>query len=239
MTNTHTDRITTILFDAGNTLAFVDLDRVGRIFGEAGFPQPREALARAEHAGRAVMYRASERDPAIRDRDRWDVYMRSMFDSIGLRDEAVATRIHDELLEVHRRENLWRAVPKDTLPALDELRTRGYRLGVISNADGRVPTLLAELGLADRFEVIIDSHLVGVEKPDPRIFALALERMGAGPAEAMYVGDFPAVDVAGARGAGLAPVLLDPLGAASDPGCPVIAALSELPLLLPARAPAR
>lgn len=238
MTSTRTDRVTTILFDAGNTLAFVDLDRVARIFAEAGVAQTPAALEGAERAGRAVMYRTSERDPSIRDRDRWEIYMRSMFEAIGLRDEGIAARIHDELLDVHRRENLWRAVPGDTLPTLDALRARGYRLGVISNADGRVPTLLRELGLADRFEVILDSHLVGVEKPDPRIFGLALDALDVPAAAAMYVGDFPAVDVAGARAAGLSPVLLDPLGVASAPDCPVIAGLGELLSLLPPRAPA-
>lgn len=238
MTSTRTDRVTTILFDAGNTLAFVDLRRVGRIFAEAGVPQTIPALESAERAGRAVMYRTSERDPGIRDRDRWEIYMGSMFRAIGVSDEAVAARIHDELLDVHRRENLWRAVPDDTLPTLDALRGRGFRLGVISNADGRVPALLRELGLADRFEVILDSHLVGVEKPDPRIFRMALDALGVPAAAAMYVGDFPAVDVAGARAAGLAPVLLDPLGAASAPDCLVIARLGELLPLLPPRSPA-
>ena len=67
-------------------------------------------------------------------------------------------------------------------------------------------------GIRDAFELVIDSQLVGVEKPDPRIFAIALERLGLPPAAALYVGDIYEVDVVGARRAGLDVILLDPLG---------------------------
>jgi len=235
LTNTRTAEITTILFDAGNTLAYVDLERVGGIFADAGAPQAADRLAEGERAARAVMYRSAEEDPAIRDRDRWEIYMAAMFREIGLSDPATARRVHDTLLEVHRRENLWRHVPDGTVPALHDLRERGYRLGVVSNADGRVPALLREIALADFFEAIVDSHLVGVEKPDPRIFAIALEEMGADPRETMYVGDFPSVDVAGAEAAGLLPVLLDPLGIHPDASCLVVRSLGELGAVLPPR----
>ena len=59
---------------------------------------------------------------------------------------------------------------------------------------------------------MIDSQLVGVEKPDPRIFAIALERLGLAPADGLYVGDIYEVDVIGARRAGLDVILLDPMG---------------------------
>ena len=238
MTNTRTADITTILFDAGNTLTFVDLSRVGRIFHEAKTPHPPEALARAERAARAVMYRTSEENPGIRDRDRWGIYMRALFDAIGLRDESTARRIHADLLEVHHRENLWRAVPPDTPSVLDELRQRGYRLGVVSNADGRVPALLSEIGPGG----VLRGHHRLASRRGGKARGAHL-RTGLGSAErgdaqhAMYVGDFPDVDVVGARRAGLAPVLLDPLGVARAMDCPVIRSLRELTTLLPAAAP--
>ena len=114
------------------------------------------------------------------------------------------------LIEVHEREHMWTRVEDSTVEALDTLRDQGYRLGVVSNADGRMPALLAQVGLADRFEFVIDSHVVGVTKPDPRIFTMAVERLGLPAAACMYVGDLYAVDVVGARRAGLRPVLLDP-----------------------------
>ncbi len=68
-------------------------------------------------------------------------------------------------------------------------------------------------------DFVVDSGAVGVEKPDPAIFRIALERAGVSAAEAMHVGDLFPVDVVGARRAGLEPVLLDPLGRYADRGC--------------------
>ncbi len=237
MTNTRFTTCTTILFDAGNTLAYVDLARVERLFEEAGVPRSPEELAAAERRARSAMYRQSEAQPDLRDRERWDTYMHTMFEEVGVRDAHAASALNDRLQEVHRNEHLWRAVPSGTHGVLGRLRDRGYRLGVVSNSDGRVPQLLEELDLARHFETIVDSHLVGVEKPDPRIFHIALEAMNVPAASAAYVGDFVAIDVVGAERAGLLPVLLDPLGIARNAPCPVIRALDDLESLLPERSP--
>ena len=84
--------------------------------------------------------------------------------------------------------------------------------GVISNSNGSVRSILEETGLAAHLDFIIDSSVVGVEKPDPRIFHLGLREAGVAPAEAAYVGDLYSVDVLGARAAGLEGILLDPGG---------------------------
>jgi HAD superfamily hydrolase (TIGR01509 family) len=99
-----------------------------------------------------------------------------------------------------------------TAEALAELRRRGFVVAVISNADGGVERLLEGAGLRQHLEFVVDSGLVGVEKPDPRIFRIALDRSGVAPQDACYVGDLYPVDVVGARQAGLEPVLMDPLG---------------------------
>ena len=82
----------------------------------------------------------------------------------------------------------------------------------ISNSNGSVRSILEETGLAAHLHFILDSSVVGVEKPDPRIFALGLREAGVTAAEAIYVGDLYSVDVLGARGAGLDGILLDPGG---------------------------
>ncbi len=78
---------------------------------------------------------------------------------------------------------------------------------MISNFDhpSHVTALLSELGLAEFFDAVIVSGAVGVEKPDPRIFSLALQQTGLRPAEVVYVGD-TAADVEGSRAAGLRPI---------------------------------
>jgi putative hydrolase of the HAD superfamily len=225
--------VRTILFDVGNTLTWLDLERAGEILAGEGHPFPPAALADAEAKGRAEMVALSGRHP---DADRWTAYVNAIFRELGLADSPALPRLRERVLRAHREEHLWRRVRPDTPEVLQRLADRGYRLGVVSNSDGRVPALLAELELAERFDAIIDSRLVGVEKPDPRIFAIALERLREEAGRAVHVGDLPAVDGEGARRAGLEAVLLDPLGLGGDADFPVIRELAELLDLLPPRA---
>lgn len=233
MRNTRMGDISTILFDAGNTLAFLHVGRVREALAEAGHPREEAALAAAEARARAVMYRRAGADPSLSDRGRWDVYVHELLAAAGVAEPAWAAA-QRAVESAHRRHNLWRRVPEGTRETLDRLAARGFRLGVVSNADGRVRGLLGELGLADRFEVIVDSHEVGFEKPDPRIFEVARAHFGEPAARCAYVGDFPQVDVVGATRAGMAPVLLDPLGLGTHLACAVIPRLGDLcDLLVP------
>src|SRR5439155_26572101 len=86
----------------------------------------------------------------------------------------------------------------------------GARAAAISNSNGSAETLLASVGLGPYLDFVVDSGEVGVEKPNPRIFELALARAGVAAAEAAYIGDFYSIDVRGAAAAGLRAVLLDP-----------------------------
>jgi putative hydrolase of the HAD superfamily len=89
----------------------------------------------------------------------------------------------------------------------------------VSNSDGTCERKLREVGLRDLFAGVVDSAVVGVEKPDPRIFAHALAASGRAPERTMHVGDFYAIDVVGARRAGLHAALLDPHGDWGDVDC--------------------
>ena len=84
-----------------------------------------------------------------------------------------------ELREYHRHDNLWEHVEPDVVPALAALRDRGLRLVVVSNANGRLKHLFDRLDLTKWFDHVLDSHEWGVEKPDPRLFQLALEQSRA------------------------------------------------------------
>jgi putative hydrolase of the HAD superfamily len=107
-------------------------------------------------------------------------------------------------------------VLRDTLRALRACRGRGLRTAVVSNFDGRLPGLLAELGIAPRFDAIVWSSDVGVAKPAAAIFAHAVGRVGVAAAETCHVGDDLATDVAGAALAGLRAVHLDRAGLDPD-----------------------
>src|SRR5207244_11352430 len=111
---------------------------------------------------------------------------------------------------------------------------RGLRLVVASNWDCSLPDVLARAGLASLLDGVVTSATVGATKPDPTLFAAALEVAGCAAAEAVHVGDSLENDVAGARAAGVAPVLLDRARGSHD-GVTTIASLSELPGVVGAR----
>ncbi len=98
--------------------------------------------------------------------------------------------------------SLWNCTNDEARQAVEALRSQGVRVGVISNADGTVQTLLDRHGWMGLFEVVIDLAVAGVQKPDSRIFEIALTRVGVKANEALYVGDLPSVDVQGANDAG-------------------------------------
>src|SRR5207244_998039 len=95
----------------------------------------------------------------------------------------------------------------DVIPALEALRAAGLRLGIVSNFEEWLERLLVHLGVTRFFEVRVISGLEGIEKPDPAIFRLAMERAGVTPAESAYVGDNPELDVEPAAAAGMSAIL--------------------------------
>ena len=208
-----------MFFDAGGTLVHVDYARVcDALLGSVGRAPSVEALGGAEYAGRAAVEAAMAAEPALRDGSRWQSHFFGALTSLGFgRDELV--KAGPAIRAEHARSNLWSVVREGTAEALATLRARGLVVACISNSDGTVAALLEQVGLASHLDFVVDSGVVGVEKPDPEIFRLALGRAGVAPAEAVHIGDLFAVDVVGARNAGLEPVLLDPLGRYGDRGC--------------------
>lgn len=115
---------------------------------------------------------------------------------------------------------------------LSKLSSR-YRLGIVSNFYGNLDAVCRETGLARSIGVAVDSTRVGCKKPDPRIFQAALDALGAGPGQAVFVGDSMTRDMAGARAMGMRHVWLSPEAAVGRgdgccPGDPVIARLDEV-----------
>jgi putative hydrolase of the HAD superfamily len=113
---------------------------------------------------------------------------------------------HDLFAHFARAES-WELFP-DTRPALRFLRRHGLRLGIVSNFDDRLIAICNGLDIADSFEAIVMSARVGYAKPDPRIFAVALQRFGVGPTDAIHVGDSAVDDLQGGQAAGLHTILL-------------------------------
>jgi putative hydrolase of the HAD superfamily len=116
-----------------------------------------------------------------------------------------------DLFEYFADAAAWELFP-DTEPALAGLQARGLRLGIVSNFDGRLIRICEGLRIAPAFNALVMSGRVGYAKPDPRIFAIALARLGVTPAEAAHVGDSEREDLAGAEAAGLRAVLIQRTG---------------------------
>ncbi len=220
-----------ILFDAGNTLVWLDHPFLIEVLREHGFTVTEDDLISAEYQAKLRLDELVRSGSAGTDKSRGRTYFAKIFEVLGV-PEALQPKLAERLEMRHREHNLWSRVRPGTAEALQELRDRGYRLAVISNADGRVEALLQSVGLAQYFDFILDSTVVGVEKPDPRIFRLGCERAGVEPEAAIYVGDIYEIDVVGARAVGMRSFLIDPLGRWEDLDCERIAGVHELPARL-------
>src|SRR5438874_2672370 len=188
----------TVFLDAGGVLLYPNWWRVSDALAKHGVDVSPEALMRADpHARRELD------DTGViggtTDASRGWLFFDLVLAHAGTpRTEATAAALA-ELHAYHRASNLWEYVPPDVAPALEELRARGLRLVVVSNANGTLRAHMDRLGMTARFDHVLDSQDEGVEKPDPRFFEIALARSGAQKDTTIHVGDLYWVDVVGAR----------------------------------------
>ena len=152
--------------------------------------------------------------PPLPDADypAWGAFMATLVQLGTGVDDATAGECARALWREHRRFNLWRTVPPGLVDGVRALRKAGVPVVVVSNSEGQLEVLFEQLGLGGEFDYVIDSHHAGVEKPDPRIFQIALERFGAEAGQTLHLGDTFATDVVGARAAGVRVALIDPFG---------------------------
>jgi putative hydrolase of the HAD superfamily len=220
---TQPPRLRAVLFDAGNTLVFLDYARLAQGVGASvGIPLTAEGLARHGGAAARAMELASGND-----RERAAAYLETLFLLSGVPRESLGLA-RECLSRMHSERHLWSLVAERSAESLERLRQAGLKLGVVSNSDGRVEQALEAAQLRHYFDVIVDSALVGVEKPDPRIFHAALDALGVAPEEALYVGDMYEIDVVGARAAGLDAVLLGQPDQLTALNCRVSSSISDL-----------
>jgi putative hydrolase of the HAD superfamily len=216
--------IDTLFLDAGNTLVSVDFAWVARELDRRGLACEPETLRRAEAAARPGLSTRLAAGHSTEGEDTFAIYLAGVLARLPEPpDEETAREVARALVPVlrvpGRADRLWRSVMPGVPEALAALRELGLRLVVVSNADGSVERGLRRARLRDFFHEVVDSALVGFEKPDPRIFRHALARVGAQPDRTLHVGDLYHADVMGARAAGVHPLLLDPFGDWPEPDC--------------------
>ncbi|HEV3450640.1 MAG TPA: HAD family hydrolase [Acidimicrobiia bacterium] len=222
-----------VLLDLGGVFYLPDHDRVLGALARLERTIERHRIDEAHYHGVAAL-----EDFRDGDRSVWHAYNRAYARVCGIASDGIdgATA---ELLEEFGRGGMWTRVIPGATAALRELNALGLGLAVVSNADGTVEEQLradgiCQVGAGDGVPVaaVLDSSVVGVSKPDPGIFRLALDALGVAPHEAVHVGDTPAADVEGARAAGVTPVLVDPYDLHPEIGCTRIRSLPDLPPLL-------
>ena len=208
-------------------LLFPNWTRISHVLAVHGVRVDAEVLASAEPHAKYILDGHSE-SGTLNDRQRGWRYFNLILERAGIplseQTDAALAQLHEH----HAAHNLWELVPGDVVPALKRLRGLGLKLVVISNANGTLHAVFDRLGLTPHLDAAFDSFHEGVEKPDPRLFQIALERVGARKETTIHVGDIYHVDVVGARNAGLRPVLLDPSGLYEGYDCPRVRSLSDL-----------
>lgn len=226
--------VETIFLDAGGVLVWPNWTRVSKVLRTHDVVVTPERLAAADPLARFDLDRA-ELIAMSTDQGRGWNYFDLVLTHAGVSlSERTAAALAD-LDEYHRVNNLWETVPDFVVPALQDLRNAGHRLVVVSNANGTVQKAFARLGLAPLVDIILDSAVEGVEKPDPKFFELALTRADARPERTVHVGDMYHIDVTGARAAGLTPILVDEADLRPDADCARIKTIESLPELVARR----
>ena len=202
-------RFDAVLFDAGGVLVLPDPDVIGPLLAPYGASTDVTVHRRAHYAG--MKAKSDRAEPE----DSWGAYDDAYVATVEVdpvdREEAAF------VLGRTRTAWLWRWTIPETRTALDELAASKVPMGVVSNASGQIEAMLrreiCQVGPGAHVEMrcIVDSHVVGVAKPDPAIFDHALEHFPEfDRARIAYVGDSVTMDIGAATAAGLHPMLLDP-----------------------------
>jgi len=211
-----------IFFDVGNTLLFPDQERIyAPLYQHNIVPGPQ--LLRSIERRTKTAFDALLQQGGAADHGFWYMFYSYLFEELGLQQDG----LRDTLVAATRISANWGAIRPGTREILQRIGKR-YRIGVISNSDGKIAALLERCQIADCFLNITDSGLVGHEKPHPAIFQAALRTMDVAPEESLYVGDLYSVDYLGATGVGMPAMLFDVCGAYRQMNLPRVESLEEL-----------
>jgi putative hydrolase of the HAD superfamily len=222
-----------VFFDAGETLVYPHPsfpELLSQVLVEHGHRVDPEEIREKVHVVSSIFTEAAQRGElwsTSRERSQrfWAKVYSSLLAELGLPfEDGLKQAVYDTFTDLAN----YRLFP-DVLQTLERLQAAGLVLGVVSNFEEWLELLLESLEVTRFFGVRVISGAEGVEKPDPRIFRLALERTGMLPQESVYVGDSPSFDIEPARAVGMFAVLLDRRGRHEEHDGPRIATLGELP----------
>ena len=226
-----------VFFDAGETLvhphpSFPEL--FAEIATEAGHNISSEDVAGVQSRLAPHLIDLAEdtgvSNPSLTPEDSrafWTFLYKRFLEELGIENDSVADSLYAKFSSVSSY-----ALFDDVQDALKSVASAGYRIGLISNFEGWLDEMLVELEVGDVFEVKVISGLVGIEKPDPAIYSLALEQAGVEASAAAHVGDSPGLDVEPAMSVGIRPILIDRFDRYPDQDVTRVKSLTELPTVL-------
>jgi putative hydrolase of the HAD superfamily len=236
--------IEAVVFDAGGTLVRIDFEWLSDMLASLGVSATAEDVRRAEVqgrrrydslAGRTPRTPAAGPHPPLGTVGPTQAYFSGMLEAAGCRHPVLEEALERVRLRQQPPSFLWARPMEGARAALDALAAMRVRTCCVSNSDGRAELHLEAFGMRSGLEFVVDSQVVGVEKPDPRIFSIALDRLGLPASRAVYVGDIRSVDEAGSRAAGMPFVLVDPFGDYAPEGTLSVRRLEDLPTMLQSR----
>jgi putative hydrolase of the HAD superfamily len=229
-----------VFLDVGGVFHLPDHRIVGEALRRAGVSPPLDpdVLDRAHYAGVAALVHWPGGDDGI-----WTAYEEAYARELGAPRECVPDAVA-ELDVAFRADGVWSRLVPGSLDGLRALQATGVALAIVSNSNGTLEGRLAREGICQAgpgpgvpMAVVIDSAAVGVAKPDPAIFRIALDATGVAPERALHIGDTVGADVDGALAAGVRPVHLDPYGFCADDSHPHVPDLATVAAALTAAAP--
>lgn len=202
-----------VTFDFGQTLASFDTVLASARLAECG------VRAEPDHLEAALPHAWKTYNNAIRQGlggHPWKILMRALLDQAAPTAAADAlTHAVDFLWDQQPIKNLWRRPIPGMIELVDELIAAQVKVAVVSNSEGRLAELIAEMGWSNRFNIVADSGKIGVQKPDRAIFAWAADRLQVPLERIVHIGDSYAADIEGALAAGMMAIWFDP--AAKEP----------------------
>lgn len=221
-----------VLLDVGGVFLLPDPAHLAGVYRRAGFEVTVAVLLEAHYVA-AIAY-PGDYDGELPHREYWATYCGEHASACGIPEDR-RRDVVEHLMNELTTSRIWTHAIEGAASGLRALEATGVELGIVSNADGTIAEELAARGICQvgpgagvDVHCIVDSGAVGVEKPDPRIFKIALDALDAAPERAWYVGDTPVVDVVGARRAGIHPVLVDPHGLGGHLGVDRVLSLHDL-----------
>jgi putative hydrolase of the HAD superfamily len=212
-----------VFLDVGGVFHLPDHRIVGEALLRIGVDAGPDRLDRAHYAGAEALAVWPESEIRL---GVWTAYERAYALEAGVPDDRLDEAVA-ELDVAFAEKGVWSGPAPGSLQGLRALAATGVKLAIVSNSDGTLEDRLRAEGICQvgpgagvPMAIVIDSDAVGVAKPDPAIFRIALEATGVAPERALHIGDIVGADVDGALAAGIRPVHLDPYGFCGDDSHP-------------------